>query len=115
MFGRVVLDGIMVTVIVVTVMVIMASADLLDDRVESVFGVGRVFYHAGRTVRVQQAVRSLDVSVSVTHFVLALDIVCVQVLYAVLEVIRGRRVVIVVGVMIVINVTLVMHRWISES
>ena len=110
-FGRVVLDGLVVTVVVgFTVVGVMTSADLLDDRVKTLLVVGRVLDHAGRTVRVQQAVRSLDVAVSVADFVLALDIMRVQVFHAVLEVIRSRRVVIVVGVVIVADVTLEVHR-----
>ncbi|KAF0762611.1 Uncharacterized protein FWK35_00009348, partial [Aphis craccivora] len=60
---------------------------LLDDGVETVVVVSGVFDSAGGTVGFDQTVGSLDVTVSVSVFRLALDVVGVWVVYAVFEVV----------------------------
>lgn len=60
---------------------------------ETVLAVGRVVDHPDGTVGLHEAVRPLDVTVAVARFVVALDVVGVQVLDAVLEAVRGGRVV----------------------
>jgi len=77
-----------------------------------VFVVGGVLDHAGGTVGFHEAVRSFDVTVTVAHLVLALDVVCVKVFHTVVEMIwLGCSVVVVmVGV-----VTFVRDGWISEG
>lgn len=86
MIGR-----LLVVVVVVRLTVVMGRFDFLDHGVETVHVVGRVLDHPGGTVRLQQAVRSLNVTVTVAHFLLALHVVCVQVLHAVLEMVWGGR------------------------
>lgn len=81
--------------------------DLLDHSVETAYVVGGVLDYAGGTVRLDQAVRSLDVTVPVAHFVLALHVVRVRVSDAVLEVIRCRRSVMPVVAAVVGAVTVV--------
>ncbi|KAE9531531.1 hypothetical protein AGLY_010737 [Aphis glycines] len=51
--------------------------------------IGGVFDDAGGTISFQNAVSSLDVSVSVARLGLAVYVVCVWVVYAVLEVVRS--------------------------
>jgi hypothetical protein len=65
------------------------SFDFLDFGVETAV-VGGVFDDAGGTVGFQKTVSSFDVAVPVAVFGLALDVVGVWVVYAVLEVVRGR-------------------------
>jgi len=87
--------GIVVLLVLVAFVFGVVTVDLLDDRVETVFVVSSVLDHPGGTVRLHQAVRALDVAVPVAHLVLALNVVRVQVLDAVLEVVRCGRVVVV--------------------
>jgi len=68
---------------------LVSTVDFLDFGVETVVVVSGVFDDAGGTVGFQKAVRSLDVTVTVGVFGLALDVVCGRVVYAVLEVVRG--------------------------
>lgn len=91
--------------------------DFLDHGVEPVLVVGRVLDHPGGAIRFHQTVRSLDVTVAVAHFVLAFDVVRVQVLHAVLEMIwgGGRRVTAVLVLqmtctVVLVVVTLVLRR-----
>jgi len=65
---------------------LVSSFDFLDFGVESVV-VGGVFDDAGGTVGFQEAVRSLDVTVGISVFGLALDVVCGRVVDAVFEVV----------------------------
>jgi len=71
---------------------LVSSFDFLDNGVETTLVVGGVFDDTGGTVSFQKAVGSLDVTVSVSVFGLALDVVCGRVVDAVLEAVRGRGV-----------------------
>lgn len=78
------------------------SLDLLHLGVETVLVVSGVLDHAGRAVRFYEAIRPFDVAVPVAGLVLALDVLRVRVFDAVLEVVRGGRVVFVVLVTVVV-------------
>uniref|UniRef100_A0A2S2NGX6 Uncharacterized protein n=1 Tax=Schizaphis graminum TaxID=13262 RepID=A0A2S2NGX6_SCHGA len=78
--------------------VVVGCVDLLDNGVETVFVISCVLDHAGGAIRFHETVRSFDVTVTVTNLVLALDVVCVKVFHTVLEMIRLRCMVVVVGV-----------------
>ncbi|KAE9531483.1 hypothetical protein AGLY_010689 [Aphis glycines] len=67
----------------------LVSTFVLDDGIETVVVVSGVFNGTGGTVSFQKAVRSLDVTVAVAVFGLALDVVCGWVVYAVFEVVWG--------------------------
>lgn len=78
-----------VSVRLMVIIIVFGRFDFLDHRVEPVLVVSRVLDHSGGAIGFHQTVRSLDVTVTVAHFLLALDVVRVQVLHAVLEVVRG--------------------------
>lgn len=90
---------------------VMGCVDLLDNGVETVFVVSGILDHSGRTVGLHETVRSFDVTVTVAHLVLALDVVRVQIFYTVLEMVWFRCVI----VMMVGHVTLVRNGWISKG
>jgi len=68
------------------------SAFLLDHRVETVIVVGGVLDRSRGTVRLDQAVETLDVAVTVARLGLALHVVRGGVVHAVLEPVRFRGV-----------------------
>jgi hypothetical protein len=67
----------------------------VNDSVESVVSVGGVVYSALGTVGFDEGVAA-TYNVTVPSFVLALDITCVKVMYRVVEVVTGMRVVVIV-------------------
>jgi len=121
----VVVVDVRVRLMVIIIVILFGRFDFLDHCVEPVLVVGRVLDHPGGVIGFHQTVRSLDVSMAVAHFLLALDVVRVQVLHAVLEVVwgGGRRVTAVlvlytvtctVVAVILVVVTLVLRR-VSEG
>lgn len=103
------------------IVIVSGRFDFLDHGVEPVLAVGRVLDQSGGTVGFHQTVRSFDVAVAVALLPLALDVLRVQILHAVLEMVRGggrRRVlrVVVIAAMLqialaVVVITLVLLRW----
>lgn len=98
------MDGFVVDVFIV----LMWCLDFLDISVETVFVVSSILDYSGGTIGFHEAVRTFDATVTVAHFVLAFDVVRVQVFYGILEMIRRRSVVIVMFIAIVFG-------WIGED
>lgn len=97
----------------VDVLVMGVRIDLLDFSVETVLGVGGVLDHPCGTVRFDETVRALDVTVTVAGLVLALYVVGMRIFHAVLEMVRGGGAVRVVLV-VVIGVTVVILGRVGE-
>jgi len=90
--------------------VVIGCVDLFDNSVEAVFVVSGILDHAGWSVRFHETVRSFNVTVTVTHLVLALDVMRVKIFHIVLEIIWLRCMIVVVGV-----VTFVLSGWVCNS
>ncbi|KAF0757517.1 Uncharacterized protein FWK35_00010492 [Aphis craccivora] len=95
------------------VVMVSGAFNFLHFGVESVFGVGGVLDHSGRTVGFQKTVRSFDVAVAVIRLVMALYVVGVRVVHGVIEVERGGCVGVVAVVVVFITVVFDDRRWIG--
>lgn len=108
------------------IVIVSGRFDFLDHGVEPVLAVSRVLDQSGGTVGFQQTIRSFDVAVAVALLPLALDVLCVQILHAVLEMIRGggrRRMLRVVVVAAILQIALaavvitlvLLQRWVTKG
>lgn len=97
------------------VIVVMGRFDFLHFSVETVLVIGGILDYASGAIGFHQTVRSLDVSVAVVFFVVALDVVGVWVVHAIPVMIRSWCIVMLIFVQTVFGYGRISEDQVSEQ